>query len=375
MTYRFALSSDGSFSPATTTVDDGIEAFGGFAEYDASALAPDGPWSLRVTAFDGVVTSEVTEAELEVNFVDAPPTAPQLLSPADNSEVTEQPVELVAIAGFDEDGDALVHRIELMDEDAATVLESFGAETRETPEGILEVFLALPVQPQNTRVRWRVVAEQTNGVHQTESDIWAFRVANQNLRPSAPVFVEPQADETLSALTFVAFEAAVDPDGDLVTHELEIEDDVGDLVFVASNLTANADGVVEVDVTGVQGTGVMLLRARGRDTVGAGPFASQTVALVAAVPPDGGSQPDAGLPLDGGVLPDGGIVDGGQGEDAGSLPDGGAPTQTPIVTDVGYTPTPAGGGCGGCQQTSPELSAFAGFLLLAALLRRRRRRR
>lgn len=372
VTYRFALSSDGSFTPETTEGEEGVLAEDGLATYDATGLAPDGIWRLRVTAFDGVVTSEVTETDIDINFVDVPPTAPLLVAPLDNSEVETQPIELVALAATDEDGDPLVYRAEQMDEDETTVLNTFEMQTRISVDGETEVFVELPLLPSNARVRWRVVAAQENGAHETASEIWAFRVSNQNLRPAAPSFVAPLDGETLLVLDELRFEAAADLEEDPVLHEVEIEDAFGALVFVESGVVANNDGLVVIEVLGVDAPGDYWIRARGRDTVGAGPFAEIAVTI------DADAEVDAGVPPDGGV-PDGGTdagLDGGGRPDAGgeTIEDGGAP-DGPIVTDVGFEPVELGGGCGGCQQTGPELS-LAGLALVAlATFRRRRRRR
>lgn len=371
VTYRFALSSDGSFSAETTEVEDGVIAEDGLATYDATGLAPDGIWRLRVTAFDGVVTSEVTEADIDINFVDVPPTAPVLVAPLDNSEVETQPIELVALASVDEDQDALEYRAERVDEDETTVLDTFEMQTRTNVDGETEAFVALPLLPSNSRVLWRVVAAQENGVHETSSEVWAFRVANQNLRPAAPVFIAPTDGETLLVLDELRFEAAEDLEGDAVLHEVEIEDALGDLVFVESGVAANADGVVVIAVNGIDAPGDYWIRARGRDTIGAGPFAALSVTLRADV------EGDAGVPADGGVA-DGGPLDGGAPDagtpDAGPVVDAGPGPDGPIVTDVGFEPVQLGGGCGGCQQTGPELSLTAVALLALAFVRRRRRR-
>ncbi len=382
VTYDFELSPDETFPIATTVRLSNSTPVGGEVRVDVGALA-DGAYFWRVTATDGVTSSDSVTGRFIVDAVDDPPSVPAPVDPPNNSLVTITNVTLSASAAVDPDPPAtnveLRYTFELSDGDGDAVIDSVEDVTDDDDDGVVHATFTGLIP--GDRYSWRVRAVEADGVSSDFSTRFAFRVELQNARPAAPALLAPDDGATVTTTTpTFRFAAAIDPDGDAVVHDLELLQGAT-LLQRVTDLAASG-GIVEFTTTNPLPAGTITWRARGRDPVGGGPFAERSLTVAPVDEPDAGpiDEPDAG-PID---EPDAGPIDE---PDAGPIeqpdagpvgPDAGTPggPDDRVVVDLdGPAPVLAPGcDCAADGPGDPVGAAMIGGLMAGLAGWRRRRR-
>jgi hypothetical protein len=336
-----------------------LSASNGFVDVQLHDLAQ-GAVYWRASASDGAAVSDVAEGSFSVDSVDDPPAAPTLLSPADNALIDGGTV-LVAVAMTDDpEGGPVTTHIEVLDGSGAVVTSVDGVD--DVDDGTVDEIAHATFVLDDGLYGWRARIDEPDGVVSAFSATSHFRVAHGNARPAAPVLREPSEGAVVTTATPVfRFDEAVDPEGDPVTHDIDVTVN-GVLAFSAQGLRANA-GVVEVTPASPLPSGAVVWTVRARDLGGPGDPAVGHFTIDAIVDVDAGT-PDGGTGDDGGTLVDG-----------GTLPVDGGPDDLPVTADIGGSPLrPLSPSCG-CTSSSPaEQVGFAAFgATLLAVGRRRRR--
>jgi uncharacterized protein (TIGR03382 family) len=172
------------------------------------------------------------------------------------------------------------------------------------------------------------------------------------------VLLEPAEASTVTTATPVLrFAAALDADGDAVSHAVLVRDADGVLVFSADGLVASGEGFVDVALVNPLDDGDFTWEAKGRDRDGFGPSSIGTFSIVASAGEGEG---------------EGDVVGEGEGEGEVGEGEGDGSDLPPVQTPVGTPLTPLAPSCN-CQTTSPTVLLPGAPLALLMLLRRRRR--
>lgn len=262
-----------------------------------------------------------------VNATNSAPSAPTLISPAPGSVVDTLTPTLVFVSWGDLDGDALTFDWQLAsDETFTTVIDmGTGSATR--------VAVTSPLT-EDGRYCWRVRAD--DGQAQSSWERGCFRVSATDDAPTVPTLLAPAEGAIVSSTQPVfAWTAGVDPEGAVVTYELEVTEG-GTNVATLAELGGTAMVLAQPLVDGHSYSWRVRAKAGGVSAFTS--VASFTVTL-----------PDAGTPATGGG---GGASGGGGGTTGGG----------------GGEEKPSGCGCSGLP--GAELAVLA-----LALLGRVRRRR
>ncbi len=175
----------------------------------------------RVRATDEYTSSAWSPvAAFKVNVVQSVPTVPVPTFPIEGQIAATIPVNLQWIASTDLDGDAITYDVELRDEmgglvAAGGVDDGGEAMVSYAFDGIL-VEDALYV--------WKVRAMDEHGNRSNWSEQAWFRFSSANGAPEGFAILEPRdGDVLLTTTPDVVLAEATDPEGGVVTHELELD--------------------------------------------------------------------------------------------------------------------------------------------------------
>ncbi|RMF14977.1 MAG: hypothetical protein D6761_08640, partial [Candidatus Dadabacteria bacterium] len=214
-----------------------------------------GPWS-RASSF-------------VVRSVTGPPSIPQPLLPLDGAVLTDDTPLLMIRNSVDPDGDNVFYTWQLCgDVSCGTIL----ADAARQPEGVPATTWQVPRTLADGQYFWRVTAVDETGLGSSDwSTVASFRVdtsGSANTPPPVPAITSP-ADGTSVASGTVAVLASsvVDPDGDAVRYDFEL--DVTS-TFNSTSLTTFTASVPVASFAGVSENTWYWVRVRSSDPAGSG---------------------------------------------------------------------------------------------------------
>ncbi len=168
------------------------------------------------------------------------PSAPVAVSPLTGDEVADARPDLVVDNALDpQPGDALLYTFEVYSDAALTTLVTSVTGLAEDGSGQTTWQVDVPLT-ENTEYWWRAAATDpwVTGAFSVEE---SFFVNAQEEAPSVPALVYPIGDEIAATLTpTLSWTEPLDPDGDLLTYDVEVFDEA--LALVASTTGVVGDG-------------------------------------------------------------------------------------------------------------------------------------
>ena len=188
---------------------------------------------------DGVSNLDEFTAGTDPDSFDGP-EAPELESPIGDEETDSSVPFLVLNNAFDPQGDALVYDFEVYEDAAMAVLLAGASDQQEDPSGQSHWKVDVPLA-ENSTVYWR--ARASDGLAEGPfSVLESFFVNELNEEPSAPVAQAPVDDGVLAASApLLEWSPATDPDGDVLSYEVEVRTEDGSLVAYAEAVAEGCD--------------------------------------------------------------------------------------------------------------------------------------
>ncbi len=185
---------------------------------------------------DGLTNLDEFGQGTDPNSFDGP-TAPVALAPLTGEEVATSTPDLVVENATDPQNDVLVYEFEVYEDAAMTVLVTSTASVVET--AVETQWKVDVVLNENTEYTWRARACDP-WVASSWTQEQTFFVNEMNEKPGTPVLVFPIEEETVSTVTptFVWAEAT-DPDGDVLTYDLEVIDSLGAVVDGGTDISGD----------------------------------------------------------------------------------------------------------------------------------------
>ena len=198
-------------------------------DYTIDQLKPNTTYYWKVVAddnFGGETASETRSFTIQNNTVNSPPSAPELLSPANYNGHQTGTVTLTWNPAQDIDGDAITYDVYL---DRQSNLVS-PANTALTDLSYVTTGLQT-----NVTYYWKVVAKDAQG-GASSSVTWHF--TTENTAPEAPVLLSPVSETRLTATTaLLTWQAAQDADNDPVTYDVYLDKSSNPGTKIAQNLS------------------------------------------------------------------------------------------------------------------------------------------
>ncbi len=304
LTYEFRLGTDEGVTQVVAA-QSGVAEGLGFTAWDPGAVLDEDAlyhWTARArTAGDAPEDfSPWSEpVSFRVDAVNEPPTAPRPLRPVDGVAVATHAPALVVENATDPEGEPLAYRFEI---DTRPTLDSPARQVSpELPGGVAETSWSPPVSlDENTVHYWR--AHASDGFAETPSPLASFVVNVANEAPSAPVAIDPVDGRPVGTNTPpLAWRNAADPDGDVLTYEIEVRDAAGAVVASATGIPSGVDETAWTVATALAENQAFTWSARASDGELQGPWSAPAAFRVDAVvePP---SAPVPLLPADGAVV-------------------------------------------------------------------------
>ncbi len=235
LTYQFELYSDPNLTVPVASVTDLPEGVGTTRWPLPVALQENSAYWWRARAVDehGVAGDWVAAAAFFVNTANDPPTAPAIVSPVDQSEVTILQPSLTVSNATDPDRNLLIYEFEL------DVTASFNSpaliQSGPQLEGTSQTTWPAP-QPlaDNTHYYWRARANDGQAVSGWSTA--TFFVNTVNDPPTAPTLANPPNGSQVASLTpTLSVNNSTDPDGDALTYRFEIYADPFLLLLVTAS--------------------------------------------------------------------------------------------------------------------------------------------
>ncbi|MEM9102740.1 MAG: putative Ig domain-containing protein [Pseudomonadota bacterium] len=165
----------------------------------------------------------------------APPTAPDILTPDDNATASTAVVTIIATAASDPNQDPLVYDLQL------DTSQQFNTENLITEEVLSavddKVTWITPTLQENTRYYFRIKARDPAGA-ESEWRMMTFVVNAQNDPPSTPSIINPGNEAWVATLTpELVTSTAVDPDSSLIQYHFEVATDASmqNIIFATTS--------------------------------------------------------------------------------------------------------------------------------------------
>ena len=178
----------------------------------------------RARAFDPYGPSKWTRTvKFMVNVKNDPPSKPTPTTPADQSEVSKLQPTLTVNNARDPEGKKLVYTFEVAEDKEFKKIVLKSAKVPEGKFGSTSWEVATPLL-ENSNYFWRAFASDEDGADGPVSDAFSFTVNTANDTPDKPVIVAPKDREEVKVDTpDLVVANAVDPDGDEVQLEIEVD--------------------------------------------------------------------------------------------------------------------------------------------------------
>ncbi|RME25268.1 MAG: PKD domain-containing protein [Deltaproteobacteria bacterium] len=335
LTYGIQLSDDEG-NPLASASD--LLADGGTVAWVPDVILTDETtycWTAWAVDDEGLESSPAPEACFFVDLENDPPSAPTILSPAEDELVPTLSPTITVEDGVDPEGRALIEEFQV------DVTDSFDSKLLQV--GQVEVdedgtTAWVPPDPLTEDTRWFVRVRSNDGGAASDWVSRSFLVSADNGPPSVPGLVFPATGDAVEPTPTLTVANASDPEGQPLTYDFEVRDRSGVVVAATTGVAEGSDGETSW-TTSALSAGVYAWTARSVDVDGGA--SAWAEAVVFAV----------------------------DGEDSG-------PSGTGDTGGVGLdTPTIAGEGCG-CASEGPAARGLAGlFLVWGAMLGVARRRR
>ena len=249
LTYEVEVYTDRELTELVTRVDRLHEGESQTSWVVSPRLEEDTTYYWRARAHDGELAGNWSFVEsFRVNATNREPGAPTLDAPADGSRLTDPEPILTVVNTTDPDGDALVYRFELYEDELLTNLlawEEVGEQTDRTSWRNTASLV------ENEIYYWRVRAGDGE-LHGSWMPTARFRFSAFNEEPGPPVVLSPEdGSEVTDPMPVLSAENAVDPDGDTLQYVFRIFGDPdGSVLITESDPVDESDGVTAWRVTG-----------------------------------------------------------------------------------------------------------------------------
>ncbi len=196
---------------------------GAFTWQPSQTAATGSPYTLRFTAADAELTSEL-DVLIQVLGVNVPPGMPTHLAPTNGALLATDGPDLVIGNASDADLNPLSYQFELYQRGgatpllAATVGEGAGGQTVWQVIGL----------PDNTWFTWRARAwdNQADNPYSAWTEPWRFLVDLENEPPTAPVMLKPTSETpVMTRLPVLEAENPTDPEDEPLAVRFLVADD------------------------------------------------------------------------------------------------------------------------------------------------------
>jgi hypothetical protein len=239
LTYNFDVALDPDFTQIIASVKGVTEGLGTTSWTVPVTLAENGWYYWRAQADDWLIEGPwSTVARFQVNTTNDAPSAPAILTPANNSTLTTLLAEIVAVNSTDPDSTGLIYTFEV---DTATTFDSPNIiRSGSIAEGSGTTLWHVTGLKDNTRYYVRVKA--SDGIADSPwSSVVSFFANTVNDPPSVPTLANPSSGAGVTIFSpSLSIHNATDPDYDVLTYEFEVYADAS-----MTNLVAHADNVAE----------------------------------------------------------------------------------------------------------------------------------
>ena len=247
LTYTLEVYSDELLTTLVTSTAGLAEVSGGTSWTVDVTLTEDATFWWRVGASDPYVMGEWSDpVSFVVDVVGLPPTVPVPVSPSTGDSVPAGSVDLVWLAATSPEGEDVHYEVTLWDASGATELAS--AEVPGEDVAPQESWTVTYAMVSGTEYSWSVEAidEADRPSGPSERQVFGYDVADE--APSAPTFTAPQEGDAIDDPALVVVLASgLDPEGGLVSHELELSRDEN-FAPVAWTVTADPTDATEVSI-------------------------------------------------------------------------------------------------------------------------------
>jgi len=191
--------------------------------YSGDTLTEDTDYWWTAQAADDHVTGAAASPPFRffVNTVNSPPTAPGIIDPFDGGIVSTLTPDLVLSAATDPDRDPLHYMMVLGEQDGPELVRV--QPLSDDGSGVISWTDNTPLVDGRSYC-WFGVAIDDQDYTGPPSDTACFTVDLYNDPPSAPAFVQPQADQVVaSTLPTIVVDNGIDPEGRATVHDFELD--------------------------------------------------------------------------------------------------------------------------------------------------------
>ena len=196
-------------------------------------------WSAHAIDEHGLEGLSSETVCFSLDMTDLPPSAPDFEAPADG-RIDGLTPEFVLVNGLDPEGRATTHLFEL---DTSILFDSEALQTAVVDSGEDGTTRWTPEEPLEEDSLVYVRALCSDGTHDSDWTLAEFFVSAVNDPPSVPVLLNPADGVGLAAGQALEATLSVDPEGELVTHDMQVMDLRDLLVAEATAVEAEAEVV------------------------------------------------------------------------------------------------------------------------------------
>ena len=249
--YSFEVYAESEMNTLIASVSGIAEETGGTTSWTVGTVLDDNTWYYwRAIAEDEhgatAQSPQTPPASFFVNTINDAPSAPQIVSPADGSEIASQELDLTISNALDLDGDLLVYYFEI---DRVNTFDSGALQTSgEISEGQDTTGWHIAGLDDNSNYFWR--AQASDGFADSPWSPGSFFVNTANDSPTVPVLKNPGDQAWGDTLTpTLELNAATDPDNDSLIYRFELYTDAALTVQAAAGESDMPEWVVSPQLT------------------------------------------------------------------------------------------------------------------------------
>ncbi len=232
LTYNFDLALDTAFSHIAASITGVFEETGTTSWQVPVNLDENTRYYWRAQADDWLTTGPwMNTASFFVNTTNEAPSAPVIIAPLNNMEITSQYADITAANSFDPDSFELTY---IFETDTAHTFDSpdlnRSGNTQEGPETTSWLVSGL-----KDNTYYHVRAKASDGLAESPwSEVTGFFVNTANDAPTMPVLANPSNGGAVNVLNpQLSVHNSSDLDGDILTYEFEIHDNAAMTSLVA----------------------------------------------------------------------------------------------------------------------------------------------